>query len=88
MSDILDKPIVLSLNRAWQVIGHRTVKQALVALNGGSVAGNVANRQMKNTVTTDKVSYLLSATLDGAPWGDGTAGTSMVTGTGTGVLMG
>src|SRR5262245_48057642 len=32
---VLDKPIVLSLNRAWQVIGHRTVKQALVALNGG-----------------------------------------------------
>ena len=35
-TDILDKPIVLSLNRAWQVIGHRTVKQALVALNGGA----------------------------------------------------
>lgn len=34
--EILNKPIVLSLNRAWQVIGHRTVKQALVALNGGS----------------------------------------------------
>ena len=34
-SNHLDKPIVLSLNRAWQVIGHRTVKQALVALNGG-----------------------------------------------------
>lgn len=33
---ILNKPIVLSLNRAWQVIGHRTVKQALVALNGGN----------------------------------------------------
>ena len=33
---ILDKPIVLSLNRAWQVIGHRTVKQALIALNGGA----------------------------------------------------
>jgi 5-methylcytosine-specific restriction endonuclease McrA len=32
----LDKPIVLSLNRAWQVIGHRTVKQALIALNGGA----------------------------------------------------
>ncbi len=32
---LLDKPIVLSLNRAWQVIGHRTVKQVLVALNGG-----------------------------------------------------
>ncbi len=36
MSSILDKLIVLSLNRAWQPIGHRTVKQALVALNGGS----------------------------------------------------
>ena len=36
-TDVLDKPIVLSLNRAWQVIGHRTVKQALIALNGGAV---------------------------------------------------
>jgi 5-methylcytosine-specific restriction endonuclease McrA len=34
-TSLLDKPIVLSLNRAWQVIGHRTVKQALIALNGG-----------------------------------------------------
>lgn len=34
-TSILEKPLVLSLNRAWQVIGHRTVKQALVALNGG-----------------------------------------------------
>lgn len=32
---LLDKPIVLALNRVWQVIGHRTVRQALVALNGG-----------------------------------------------------
>lgn len=36
MSSILDKLIVLSLNRAWQPIGHRSVKQALVALTGGS----------------------------------------------------
>lgn len=35
-TNLLDKPIVLSLNRAWQIIGHRTVKQALIALNGGS----------------------------------------------------
>jgi len=35
-SNLLDKPIVLSLNRAWQAIGHRTVKQALVALTGGA----------------------------------------------------
>ncbi len=37
-TDVLDKPIVLSLNRAWQVIGHRTVKQALIALNGGAAS--------------------------------------------------
>jgi 5-methylcytosine-specific restriction endonuclease McrA len=34
-ASILDKPIVLALNSAWQVIGHRTVRQALVALTGG-----------------------------------------------------
>ena len=33
---LLDKPLVLALNRSWQAIGHRTVKQALVALNGGT----------------------------------------------------
>ena len=32
---LLDQPLVLSLNRAWQAIGHRSVKQALVALAGG-----------------------------------------------------
>src|SRR5688572_20046091 len=35
-TDVLDKPIVLSLNRAWQVIDHHTVKQALIAINGGA----------------------------------------------------
>lgn len=34
-ASILKKPIVLSLNRAWQVIGHRTVEQAIIAMNGG-----------------------------------------------------
>lgn len=37
-AEFLDQPVVLSLNRAWQVIGHRTVKQALVALAGGDKA--------------------------------------------------
>ena len=32
---LLDSPIVLSLNRAWQVIGHRTVRQAITAMTGG-----------------------------------------------------
>lgn len=34
-AEIFNKPIVLSLNRVWQVIGHRTVEQAIVAMNGG-----------------------------------------------------
>ena len=33
--DITEKPIVLSLNKVWQPIGHRTVRQALIALMGG-----------------------------------------------------
>ena len=35
MSSILDKPIVLALNSCWQIIGHRSVRQAIVALTGG-----------------------------------------------------
>jgi 5-methylcytosine-specific restriction endonuclease McrA len=34
--NILDKPIVLALNSAWQIIGHRTVRAAIVALTGGN----------------------------------------------------
>ena len=42
MHTFLDKPLVLSLNRSWQVIGHRTVKQALVALTGGDATAAAA----------------------------------------------
>jgi 5-methylcytosine-specific restriction endonuclease McrA len=36
----LDQSIVLTLNRVWQVLGHRTVKEALVALaSSGSSSG-------------------------------------------------
>jgi len=55
-----------------------------IALNGGTVAGSVAARQMKNTVSAARVGYRLSSTLDGPLWGDGTGGTAMVSGTGTG----
>src|ERR1035438_7288733 len=34
--DIVNKPIVLALNRSWQPIGHTTVKKAFVAMSGGS----------------------------------------------------
>ena len=37
-TSILDKPIVLALNAAWQIIGHRTVREAIVALTGGDRA--------------------------------------------------
>lgn len=55
-----------------------------IALNGGAVAGNAAARKMKNTVSAATIDYRLSGTLDGPLWGDGTGGTAMVTGTGTG----
>jgi hypothetical protein len=35
MESVLDKQIVLSLNSSWQPIGWRTVKQAMISLNGG-----------------------------------------------------
>jgi spore coat protein U-like protein len=55
-----------------------------IGLNGGSVASSVTARRMKNTVTTETIGYQLSATLDGPSWGDGTNGTTFVTGTGSG----
>lgn len=55
-----------------------------IALSGGTINNNVAARQMKNTVTAGRVAYRLSASLDGPLWGDGTAGTAVVEGVGTG----
>lgn len=67
--------VACSANAAYQI-----------ALNGGTVSNNVAARKMKNTLNSDKVAYQLSNTLDGTIWGDGTAGTIMVTGTGDGTV--
>ncbi len=33
---LLDKPIVLSLNKMWQALGWITPRQAVVAMTGGS----------------------------------------------------
>ncbi|MFM0738885.1 spore coat U domain-containing protein [Paraburkholderia xenovorans] len=55
-----------------------------IALNGGT-SGNVAARQMQRTGGGGAVNYQLY--LDSgyaSAWGDGTSGTTMVTGTGTG----
>lgn len=35
-NDIVNKPIVLALNRNWQPIGHTSVKKAFVAMSGGN----------------------------------------------------
>lgn len=57
-----------------------------VALSGGST-GKVAARRMLNNVSRELIAYEISASLDGPLWGDGTNGTSMVTGTGSGALQ-
>lgn len=39
MSELLDKPIVLSLNKNWLRLGWKTVRQAITDLCGGSFGG-------------------------------------------------
>ena len=55
-----------------------------IALNGGSVSGNVAARQMQRFGGSERLNYDLSATLDGPGWGDGSGATAKVGGTGSG----
>jgi len=54
-----------------------------IALNGG-ISGNPGARTMKNSVTGETLGYRISATPDGPTWGDGTAGTIVYSGVGTG----
>jgi len=56
-----------------------------ISLNGGSVANNTGARQMASAAGNDRIRYDISNTLDGPIWGDGANGTSMVSGTGSGV---
>jgi spore coat protein U-like protein len=55
-----------------------------VSLNGGSVANNPGARKMASALSPDTIRYDISNTLDGPLWGDGSNGTSMVSGTGSG----
>ncbi|MDN4058445.1 spore coat U domain-containing protein [Massilia sp. YIM B02769] len=57
-----------------------------ISLNGG-LNGTVAARRMRNPSTGEMVLYAISGTPDGPVWGDGSLGTSMVTGTGTGAVQ-
>jgi spore coat protein U-like protein len=58
-----------------------------IALNGGTSGNGVAARKMRNAATGETVDYRISSTLDGPVWGDGSAGTALATGTGTGLLQ-
>lgn len=58
-----------------------------IALNGGG-SGNVSARSMARQGGGGAISYQLYLdAAHGTPWGDGTAGTSMYTGTGTGNIQ-
>ena len=59
-----------------------------ISLNGGTVAGSVSARKMKPASGSDRISYQLSQTLDGTIWGDGTGGTAVYSGTGSGSSTG
>ncbi len=80
------KGVLSSVSRSTASLSVKCVNNNAyqIALNGGSVALDVANRKMKNTVGAEQVAYRLSASLDGPLWGDGSAGTSVVAGTGNG----
>ena len=82
--------VLVSPKRATGTLSVRCVNNDAyqIALNGGTVAGSVAARKMKPlTGGAERINYRLSATLDGPLWGDGTGGTTMVTGTGTGLAV-
>lgn len=57
-----------------------------ISLNGG-LYGTSAARRMKNATTGEFIAYTVSATLDGASWGDSANGTSPVLAVGTGALQ-
>ena len=57
-----------------------------ISMNGGQ-SGNPAARTMKNSLTGETLGYRISSTPEGAIWGDGTGGTVVYTGTGTGATQ-
>lgn len=80
------------LNGAVRATGTVTVRCTAgnsyrVSLNGGTVSSMPADRKMKNAATGEMISYRLSASLDGPIWGDGSGGTAMVNGSGSGATQ-
>lgn len=50
---LLEKPLVLSLNRNWSALGYLTPKQALVAMCGGAYGGTPPALALDLTVSED-----------------------------------
>ena len=57
-----------------------------VSLGAGG-SGDVSARTMRNAATGETVAYRISGTPDGAVWGDGSRGTAVVTGVGSGAVQ-
>ncbi len=65
--DILDKPIVLKLNRLWQRIGWCSPRQAFTAMCGGAYGGTQPAKGL--SITTDENGELVEGTpLDWDAW--------------------
>lgn len=58
-----------------------------IALGAGTVGNLAGGRKMLNVATGETVSYSLSRTLDGQPWGDGSSATDILSGVGTGAAQ-
>lgn len=67
MDSVLDKPIVLKLNRLWQRIGWATPREAFVAMCGGAYGGTPPAKGL--SITTDENGELIEGVaLDWSDW--------------------
>jgi hypothetical protein len=67
MDSVMDKPIVLKLNRLWQRIGWCTPKEAFVALCGGVYGGTPPFQAL--SITTDENGELIEGiAMDWDQW--------------------
>ncbi len=54
---------------------------------GAGAGGDVAARTMRNAATGETIGYRISSTPDGTVWGDGSRGTAVLTGVGSGAVQ-
>lgn len=67
MDSVLDKPIVLKLNRLWQRIGWATPREAFTAMCGGKFGGTPPAKGL--SITTDENGNLVDGvSMDWEEW--------------------